>query len=270
MCQEYSISKMTAKKYISMTEDEIKKLDFPNNYKTRKRSGNDFVNIIYKMMVDGYNDVTIYNYLRVYGITCPKRTILNYVKAISQENFPKRKRSPSFDYVEYKYPNDIIIIKRHELLKYILTTNSNITKNKVISTYLNIIKEKYPIITFIEETFYEFHNILKSNDSKRIDDYIKKYSNSQISSFCRSLERDISAVKNAVLYDISSGFVEGNNNKFKLIKRTAYGRNKITNLSKKCKLAFSIKKENFNISSLINTIKKDRQNKMSNGLFKTL
>ncbi|WP_368757173.1 transposase, partial [Enterococcus avium] len=39
-------------------------------------------------------------------------------------------------------------------------------------------------------------------------------------------------------HSISSGFVEGNNNKFKLIKRIVYGRSGLVNLSKKCLLAF--------------------------------
>ena len=50
---------------------------------------------------------------------------------------------------------------------------------------------------------------------------------------------------------ISSGFVEGNNNKFKLIKRMVYGRSKIVNLTKKCKLAFLIKTKDFTLMDLI-------------------
>ena len=50
---------------------------------------------------------------------------------------------------------------------------------------------------------------------------------------------------------IRSGFVEGNNNKFKLIKRMVYGRSKIVNLTKKCKLAFLIKTKDFTLMDLI-------------------
>ncbi|MCD8104733.1 MAG: transposase [Lachnospiraceae bacterium] len=65
------------------------------------------------------------------------------------------------------------------------------------------------------------------------------------------LKKDIAPVKNAISLDVSSGFVEGNNNKFKLIKRIVYGRSKIVNLTKKCKLAFLIKTDDFNLMDLI-------------------
>ncbi|MFM2489779.1 transposase [Enterococcus avium] len=52
-------------------------------------------------------------------------------------------------------------------------------------------------------------------------------------------------------HSISSGFVEGNNNKFKLIKRIVYGRSGLVNLSKKCLLAFSATQEDFSLSDLL-------------------
>ena len=63
---------------------------------------------------------------------------------------------------------------------------------------------------------------------------ICKYENSKISSLCNGLKKDIAAVKNAISSPISSGFVEGNNNKFKLIKRIVYGKMKLVNLFRKC------------------------------------
>ncbi|MGN2338122.1 transposase [Clostridium cagae] len=38
------------------------------------------------------------------------------------------------------------------------------------------------------------------------------------------LLRDIEAIENSVSSDLSNGFVEGTNNKLKMIKRTMYGR----------------------------------------------
>lgn len=88
-------------------------------------------------------------------------------------------------------------------------------------------------------------------DPGKVDGYINKYENSLISSFCNGLKKDIAPIKNAISLSVSSGFVEGNNNKFKLIKRIVYGRSKLVNLTKKCKLAFLIKTENFNLMDLI-------------------
>ncbi len=67
VCREYGIARHTAEKYVSMTDDQINGMDAPKDYKTRKRAGNGFVNIIYKMMADGYDDEIIYHYLRKSG-----------------------------------------------------------------------------------------------------------------------------------------------------------------------------------------------------------
>ena len=52
-----------------------------------------------------------------------------------------------------------------------------------------------------------------------------KYSSlKELASFASGLEKDISAVENAVARDLSNAFVEGTNNKVKMVKRTMYGR----------------------------------------------
>ena len=57
--------------------------------------------------------------------------------------------------------------------------------------------------------------------------FIANYKNSpipSIKSFVLGLQKDIDAVENAVASDLSNGFVEGNNNLIKMIKRLIYGR----------------------------------------------
>ena len=56
-----------------------------------------------------------------------------------------------------------------------------------------------------------------------IDRY--KYSSlKELASVASGLEKDIAAVENAVASDLSNAFVEGTNNKVKMVKRTMYGR----------------------------------------------
>ena len=251
VCREFHISGLTAKKYVFMTEKEINEMDDPKNYKIRERAGNDFVNIIYKMMADGYDDEVIYHYLRKSGITISRGTIYDYLHAISTENFPDRKRIYVLNLTKEKYPDDITVINRNDLLKHILTIDSKKEKDTVISENLDLIKKKFPIVAWVEESFHEFHEILMGDEPEKIDEYIEKYEKTKLSSFCIGLKKDIAAVKNAISLDVSSGFVEGNNNKFKLIKRIVYGRSKIVNLTKKCKLAFLIKTDDFNLMDLI-------------------
>ncbi|MFR8540855.1 MAG: transposase [Enterocloster sp.] len=64
-------------------------------------------------------------------------------------------------------------------------------------------------------------------------------------SFCNGIKKDITPVKNAISLSVSSGFVEGNNNKFKVLKHIVYGRSGLVNLEKKCKLAFFLKIRSF-------------------------
>ena len=84
----------------------------------------------------------------------------------------------------------------------------------------------------------------------QLEDFIKKYEASAIEGFIEGIKKDIAPVKNAISHDVSSGFVEGNNNKFKLIKRILYGRADLVNLFKKSYFAFQSKLDNFNLLKL--------------------
>ena len=112
VCREYNIARHTAEKYVSMTDDEINGMDAPKDYKTRKRAGNDFVNIIYKMMADGYDDEIIYQYLRKSGISTSRNTLYDYLQAISRANFPDCRRMYGMWLMDEKYPDDVIVITR--------------------------------------------------------------------------------------------------------------------------------------------------------------
>lgn len=72
-----------------------------------------------------------------------------------------------------------------------------------------------------------------------------------IARFIDGLKRDIAPVKNAISLPYNSGFVEGNKNKFKLIKRILYGRSGLANLFCKCYVAFSITQSKVSVQSLI-------------------
>ncbi len=131
-----------------------------------------------------------------------------------------------------------------------LTINPSL-KNDDINNYIEIIGEKYSIVKEIKNIFEEYHSIIMGDDENKIDIFINKYENSELSSLCNGLKKDIAAVKNAISSEISSGFVEGNNNKFKLIKRIVYGKMKLVNLFKKCYVSFLATKDDFSIYDLI-------------------
>ena len=69
--------------------------------------------------------------------------------------------------------------------------------------------------------------------------------------FVESIKKDVTPIKNAISSVESSGFVEGNNNKFKLIKRILFGKAKTNNLFRKCYVCFLFKNKDFDVKKLI-------------------
>ena len=159
--------------------------------------------------------------------------------------------SKELEELEKVLPPDVICFKRTEILKYLLTCNPKKQKDLELGKYIDVIKEAYPVAAYVETVFKDFHRIIMGNSPDEIDVFIEQYEESVISTFCKGLKKDIAPVKNAISHRESSGFVEGNNNKFKLLKRIVYGRSGLVNLSKKCKLAFMLKDDAFTLSSLI-------------------
>lgn len=234
-----------------MTEEEVQSLDKPAPRKKKPTIMDGYYNIIYKMLADGIRYVDIYSYICRVGFGGNPNAAFKYIRSMQKNNFPDRKAEDPLGYLEKKYPEDVTVIKRQDLLKYILTQNPKVKKDENITSNIEVLKEKYPCIAVIGEMFSSFHTAIMGNDPDKLDQYIKKYKGTQISGFCHGLEKDIAPVKNAISSNVSSGFVEGNNNKFKLLKRIVYGRAGLVNLCKKCKLAFMPKDESFSLFDLI-------------------
>ena len=86
---------------------------------------------------------------------------------------------------------------------------------------------KYEVLSIVEKCIREFREIFQTKKMPLLYLFIDNYKNcavKEIASFATGLEKDISAVENAVASPLSNGFVEGTNSKLKMIKRTMYGR----------------------------------------------
>ena len=221
-----------------MTKEEIDYLAMPTNYKKRKTVMDDYLNIIYKMLRDNINPAIIFTYVLSKGYTGSKKTLENYIVLLNKNNFGKILYM-NWQYT-YDYPSDVTIISRKQLLVYITTMDPKKEKSILITSYIDIIKLQYPILGELETMFKEFHQMMMGKEETSLEPYIEKYTESRIDSFVQSIKKDITSVKNAISFQESSGFVEGNNNKFKLIKRILYGRSNLVNLFKKSNLAFKM------------------------------
>ena len=213
---------------------------------------NEWLNVIYKMMADGCSNELIYFYIKNQkNFHDSEQKLAEYIYLIGKNNFPNRALFNARTTRERIIQPDVTAINRTDLLKYILTCNPKIKRDAVIEKYIDEIKNQYPVVEKVERMFQEFHSLLMGKDETKLDEYLERYSNSEIQAFCNGLKKDIAPVKNAISLSISSGFVEGNNNKFKALKRIVYGRSGLVNLEKKCKLAFLPKRQDFCLSALL-------------------
>ena len=234
---KYEYCVLSIRKYLNMSDEEVERIKEKRNNKRNKITEfSKFKNIVYKMLKDKQPYEYIIAYVLKLGykgsITALKCDIY---KLATNNNFS----GITFNkFNQYEYSSNETIINRQELLKNLLTIDINKSKNKDIEENIDIIMEKYPIAKNIKNIFKDFHDVIFGGDEELLDVFISIYEN-EISSFCKGLKKDIAAVRNAISNTINSGFVEGNNNKFKLIKRIVYGKQKIVNLFKRSYLAFA-------------------------------
>lgn len=156
----------------------------------------------------------------------------------------KGKRSAAYDYMNkiikrdhidiavYKSSTPEAIQKRKALQKYDHLTRTGIFRflwmnadlSKAHCVYL---MAQYPKIRQLDICIREFRNIYKQKNMALLYLFIEKYKQSELqelSRFAEGLEKDMEAVENSVASPLSNGFVEGTNNKLKMVKRTMYGR----------------------------------------------
>ena len=237
LINKYKYCKNTILKYLEMTDEEVEKIKLKKTYKKKNKTEfYNFKNIVYKMLKDNQPYEYIIAYCLKQGYKGKLTTLKGDIHKIAVNNGFK---GITFNrYSKYEYNHDETIITRYELLKYLLTLDINKFKNLKIDENIDELSSTFPIINIIKNIFQDFHNVMFSKDEKKLDEFIINYQ-IYIPSFCKGLKKDIAAIRNAISQTINSGFVEGNNNKFKLIKRIVYGKQKLVNLFKRCYLAFT-------------------------------
>lgn len=248
IAEEFKISPASLRKYKKMTDVEVENIANRKNYKKRKSIMDDYINIIFKMLKDGIAQEYIMAYVIKKGYQGSHRHLRDFINLIAKNNGMEFKETKG--YIKMEYPNDVVVITRYELLKHILTLNPKKNKNEIITKYMDLIVDKYPIVKDTEDIFRSFHDIIFSGNPDLLDDFIESY-DSIVHSFCSGIKKDIAPVKNAISLQINSGFVEGNNNKFKLIKRIVYGKQKLCNLFKKSYLCFLTTLDDFSIEEIV-------------------
>ena len=123
--------------------------------------------------------------------------------------------------VKYHY------VTRNQIFKYIWNGEA---KSDIRKKDMELIKSSFPVVQILNECLYQFRNIFEAKSEETLVAYLLAYKDCElvpIKKYAESLQKDIASVTNAVVEEYSNGFVEGTNNKLKLIKRVAYGRCKL-------------------------------------------
>lgn len=116
---------------------------------------------------------------------------------------------------------DIDHITRKGIFNY-LWMNGELTQ-----PHREFIWKQIPLLWEVEQCIKEFRMLFSRKSLPLLYLFIERYKASgikELASFANGLEKDISAVENAVASELSNGFVEGTNSKLKMVKRTMYGR----------------------------------------------
>ena len=86
---------------------------------------------------------------------------------------------------------------------------------KLLYTLLEAIQDGQPELKQLLELVSDFKALLSDSDENKLDEWIKKAEEIQIPQldrFLRLIRSDKEAVKNAIRYQYSNGYVEGQNN----------------------------------------------------------
>ena len=114
-----------------------------------------------------------------------------------------------------------ISIKRSQVIDFIWSRRNIPDQDR------EMLLSQYPILYELKSCVHEFSDAFRSKSVVKLHLFIERYSKSnikEIRTFSRNLLSDIDSIEHAVASDYSNGFVEGSNNRLKMIKRTMYGR----------------------------------------------
>jgi len=82
-------------------------------------------------------------------------------------------------------------------------------------------------------TIGDFQSMIRSKTAARLGDWLQAAKLSLVGSFANGVERDMAAVRNAIISPWSNGQTEGQITRLKLVKRQMYGRGKLDLLQAK-------------------------------------
>ena len=228
LAQAYGMSVANARRYLNMPDKEVEKIKELKERGKRKTDMDGYMNIVYKMLADGQDPAFIYSYILHIGYAGSLHSLVNHIKTIARNNFGIKLNIGFPD--KCSYPEDTVIIKRFDVLKYITMKDKTKMEDTDVARYYSLTAEKFPQVKLCAEIWDGFYAILMGGAPDKLDGFLEKYKASPIEPFINGIKMDIAPVKNAISTSVSSGFVEGGNCRYKTTKRLMFGRSGLHHL----------------------------------------
>jgi hypothetical protein len=214
-----------------MSDEQVNRVLEIRECKKRKTDMDDYMNIVFKMLTDGYKPEFIYSYIMHNGYEGSKGSLTTHISSIALNNFGIK--LGKYFHLKGQYPKDVIVVNRCDLLKYMVTGDKEKYKDTDPAKYYEVIKQKYTAVERCSEIWESFYSILMGDDPDKLESFLEKYKDTEISSFINGIKKDIAPVKNAISSPVSSGFVECGNCRYKATKRLMFGRSGLDNIFRK-------------------------------------
>jgi len=176
-----------------------------------------------QLLSEGKNYKETYEIIKLEGYPGKYTILSDYCSTLGKHTSSKAKS---------KVMTHKLYVTRSNIFRYLWSDE----KEKISDETFEKIIIKYPKVKAIQNCINDFREIFANKDVTLLHEFISKYKISNMKSiagFAGGLIKDINAVENSVTSEHSNGYVEGNNNKLKLIKRQMYGRAKLPLLKAK-------------------------------------
>jgi transposase len=112
-----------------------------------------------------------------------------------------------------------------ELARLMTSARDGLARSEAV--LVAVIEDHVPDLVAARQAISEFQSMIRSKSAAKLSDWLDSARGGLVSSFSNGVERDLAAVRNAMVSQWSNGQTEGQITRLKLIKRQMYGRAKL-------------------------------------------
>ena len=117
--------------------------------------------------------------------------------------------------------------RRRDLTSRPFSPNHRAADDHLSGHIVSAVEAGVPVLIEAREIIVAFHLMIRRKTEADLSPWIERGRASLVASFANGVERDIAAVRAAIVSNWSKGQTEGQITKLKLVKRQMYGRGKL-------------------------------------------